>query len=354
MKKRIRIVKIVIILVACLIFTLFNILASIIYSQAFGRVEGFPKNEFTTYITWEEIDQGRYSREEVNFLSGKNKLQGFIYGGSNSRGLVVISQGLGGTADDYFSMIMYFVDSGWRVFAFNNTGVSGSEGKSVRGLTQSLLDLDAALTFIKNRNGFNSLPIMLAGHSWGGYAVCSVLNYGHHDIKAVVSFAGFNKGSEVMTEVGVAEGGKSFYIVSPQFWAIEKIMFGDAAKLTAVDGINKSGIPVMIVQSSNDHVIPAGTTSIYAHRLEIANPNAEIIFRDGEDAAGHEFVFCSKDQKMYLIETLKSWEAYKAGHSNASKYKWAEEINFDKALANELDADLMARIDRFFSAAVKK
>jgi dienelactone hydrolase len=113
---------------------------------------------------------------------------------------------------------MYFVDKGWRVFAFNNTGVSGSEGESIRGLTQSVIDLDAALTYVKNSNALNGLPIMLVGHSWGGYAVTAVLNY-NHNIKAVVSFAGYNNGSELFKNIAVSEVGGVYYLISPQSWA---------------------------------------------------------------------------------------------------------------------------------------
>jgi alpha-beta hydrolase superfamily lysophospholipase len=244
-----------------------------VYTRVFGRVEESPYN-------W--IDQVNYPREEVYFNSSGNMLQGFIYGCSNNNGLVILSQGLGSTADDYFTFIMYFVDKGWRVFAFNNTGVSGSEGNSVRGLTQSLVDLDATLTYVKNSSKLNGLPVMLIGHSWGGYAVCAVLNYSHHNISAVVSFAGYNNSREVFEEQGTLLIGGIFYILTPQFWAIEKQLFGDTAKLTAVDGINKAGIPVIIIQGSDDDVILANTTSIYAHRSKITNPLVEIIYRDGE------------------------------------------------------------------------
>jgi alpha-beta hydrolase superfamily lysophospholipase len=324
-----------------------------VYSLVFGRVEEYPEDEFFPYHFWKEIDQNKYPREEVHFNSGENKLQGFIYGGSNNNGLVVISEGLGGTADDYFPMIMFFVDSGWRVFAFNNTGVSGSEGESVRGMTQSVIDLDAALTYVKNSNKLGGLPLMLAGHSWGGYAVCAVLNY-NYDIKAVVSFAGYNNGSELVKDQGESAVGGIYFVVSPQMRNIEKQLFGDTAKLTAVGGINKAGIPVMIVQSSDDDVITAKKTSIYAHRKEITNPHTEIVYLDGEDSAGHEFVFCSKEQREYMDKALADWEAYKAANKNASKFQWAEEYHFDKLKANELNAELMERIHIFFNNAIIK
>jgi predicted alpha/beta hydrolase len=191
---------------------------------------------------------------------------------------------------------------------------------------------------------------MLAGHSWGGYAVCAVLNYNHR-INAVVSFAGYNKCADVFNEQGELMVGGIFYTLTPQFWAIEKQLFGDTAKLTAVEGINNAGIPVMIVQCANDEAIPAATTSIYAHRGEIRNPHARIVYREGADATGHEYVFCSPAQKVYMDSLIESWQAYKAAHENPSQQQWADEISFDKYRANELDAELMKSINDLFNSS---
>jgi alpha-beta hydrolase superfamily lysophospholipase len=297
-------------------------------------------------LTWEEIDQNMYAREEVHFISKKNRLQGFIYGGSNDKGLVVISHGLGGTADAYFPMIMYLVDKGWRVFAFNNTGVSGSEGKSVQGLTQSVIDLDAALRYVKHSSTLGNLPVMLVGHSWGGYAVCAVLNY-EHDVNAAVSLAAFNNGPKMFREQGVSTAGGFYYFLSPQFWAIQRLRFGSTMKLTAVDGINKAAIPAMIVHSSEDKLISAKTTSIYAHREKITNPYVEFIFFDGDDAPGHEYVFCSKERRKYI--RLVNEDLQKNQVKNANLSQWAKDFGFDKIKANELNGELMERINLFFN-----
>jgi hypothetical protein len=143
--------------------------------------------------------------------------------------------------------------------------------------------------------------------------------------------------------------GGIYYLLYPQFWLIEKQLFGGMAKLTAIDGINKSGIPAMIVQCSNDDVITPNGSSIYANRGKITNSNAEIIYRDSENATGHEYTFCSREQKAYIDWAKASWKAYKAEHNNASIIQWANEVNYDKAKANELDPDLMERINEMFN-----
>lgn len=329
-------------------FTGCTIMAVNVYSNSFDRIEEPNTNDFSLRFTWKDMDQTKYNREEIFFTSRKNTLQGFIYGGSNNNGLIVISGGLGAIADDYLPIIMFFVDKGWRVFSFNNTGVGGSSGKSTRGLTQSVIDLNAALAFVKNTAEFNGLPIMLFGHSWGGYAVCAVLNY-DYQVNAVVSFAGYNNGRDVYDDFGYKEVGARYYMLFPHFRVIQRILFGKTVSLTAVNGINKANIPIMVVHASNDDQMPATSTSIYAHRNEIINPSTETVFLDGDNATGHVYVFCSKNQREYMEWLTESWETYQIEHENASRFEWAEEISFNKDLANELNMELMERINTFFN-----
>jgi len=288
--KILTIVKVFIITFICLVFSGCTIIALEVFSGVFERYDGH--GPFDAWVAG-------YPRQEVWFYSGKNRLQGFIYDSENDKGLVVIQPGIYSYADEYDKIIRHLVDNEWRVFSYNITGVDKSGGESMRGLSQSVLDLDAALNYIENTNAHNGKPVMLAGFSLGGYAVCAVLNFNRHRINAVVSFAGFNSTKEAMESQAVAEVGGAYYLLYPQVWALEKQLFGDIAKLTAVDGINKSHIPVMIVICSDDDIVPANTISIYAHRKSITNPYVEYVYLDGEDAFGHYFKNYPEGKELY-------------------------------------------------------
>jgi len=338
---------IILIIVGSLLVCLF-VGCSVVYTLLFDRVEEVPENQFiAAHLQWHDIDQTKYPREEVRFNSGRSSLQGFIYGGSNDKGLVVISHCMRGTADAYFPMIMFFVDRGWRVFAFNNTGVSGSEGIYMRGFPQAVIDLDAALHFVNESSALKELPIMLVGHSWGGYAVTAVLNY-DHNVSAVVSFSGFNSGRELSIEHGISRAGFFFHLLSPHFWAIERLRFGRTMRLTAVDGINRADIPVMIVHASDDRFVSPTTTAIYAHRERITNPHAEFIMLDVDDGLGHEFPFISEESIEYIRIAEESLQRYWAETQNPSPEQWVKQFNFCKLKANELNSELMERINIFF------
>lgn len=128
-----------------------------------------------------------YPRQTVTFSSGSAQLTGWLYPAEDAAALVVIAHGLGADAETYLPETMHFVDNGYSVLSYDATGTGASGGSGTRGLAQSALDLDAALT----RAEQEGLPILLFGHSWGGYAAAAVLG-GSHDVTASVCAAGFD------------------------------------------------------------------------------------------------------------------------------------------------------------------
>ena len=115
-------------------------------------------------------------REEINYPSGDVYLTGHHYTCKKPKGLVVIAHGLHSGADDYLAFSKYFIDNNFNVFAFNYQGTYESQGEGTVGMCQSLVDLDNTLLYLQKNPRFNKLPLFLFGHSWGGYAVCSVLS----------------------------------------------------------------------------------------------------------------------------------------------------------------------------------
>ncbi|GFI19069.1 hypothetical protein IMSAGC009_04249 [Lachnospiraceae bacterium] len=83
----------------------------------------------------------------------------------------------GGGHNSYMDCVNYFACHGYYVFSYDATGNDESEGEGVGGLPQGVIDLDYAITFVEESGKFPSLPIVLFGHSWGGYSVSSVLTY---------------------------------------------------------------------------------------------------------------------------------------------------------------------------------
>lgn len=178
--------KIVIILTVVLVILLFIIPLSIsafIYEDNFG-------NRYEKYAPmarnideFEGLNSNRYT-----FASDKGQnLVGYGYYREleNIRGVVIIAHGLGGGGhNSYMDVADFLTSNGYVVFAYDATGNDESEGSSVKGLPQGLIDLNYAIQFVKQTSEFEGLPIMLFGHSWGGYSAGSVLNL-QPDVKAV-------------------------------------------------------------------------------------------------------------------------------------------------------------------------
>ena len=330
---------------------LFSIISMVvvmfIYGGQFPRVDRHD-DTVTAALRYTDIETA-YPRRLVNFVSGKHLLQGYVYGLDQSRGLVVVAHGLGGGADSYLPQIAYFVDKGWRVFAYDATGSFDSEGKTTKGFPQALLDLDAALTFINTQPEFANLPILLFGHSWGGYAAANALHY-DHEIAGVVTVSGANSPMDMILEQGRRVMGGFINIQYPYLWLYQRVLFGEAASLNAVDAINRSDVPVLIIHGTEDDLVAYKGSSIIANLDSITNPNVKTISLSEPGRNGHNDLFRSNAGMVYINEMniiyRKLFEQYKQNIPYEVRQEFYSQM--DRALAQELDPGLMDEIHKFF------
>lgn len=311
-------------------------------------------DEITANLRYSDIE-GEYPRELLSFMSGKNKLQGYLYGAENTKGLVVISHGLGGGAENYIAETIRFVDEGYLVFGFDNTGCYNSEGDNCIGLVQSVNDLDAALTYIEQEDRFKDLPILLFGHSWGGYAVTSVFNY-DHNITASVSVAGFNKPMQMITEWARGMMGGFAYVEYPYIWIYNKTIFGNDLDLTAVNGINNTDTPILILHGNGDNTIGIDESAIMAYRDEITNPNVRYKICDKEKQNGHNSLFFSLECHEYIDQLNKEYEKLYNEYDGEIPDDVRKSFydNYDKFKVNELDTEFMDCILDFYDEALSR
>lgn len=345
----------VIIISLVLFLVVFSIVVMIIVKNLYdGNFPRFNRPEFTTDLSYSDVSEN-YKRDTVQFKSGDNTLQGYIYGVENTKGLVVVAHGLGAGSDSYLSQIMTFVDDGWRVFTYDCTGSYDSEGKSTKGFPQSVLDLDAALTYIESKEEFENFPVLLFGHSWGGYAVANVLNF-DHEVDGVVSVAGVNTAFEItMEECNNIMGGFS-KITAPYIWLYQTILFGKNASVSAVNGINQSNVPVMIIHGDHDTRVLYNGSSIIAHKDEIKN--SKVIYKTctKEFHNGHSDLFLSDEARQYDIKVDEEYIKMNEKYSGKIPHDIEKEFyeNVDKFLINELDSELMKEINTFYYQCVEQ
>lgn len=338
-----------IILVCLLVF----ILLALIITQTVTHIllnDNFSRGEYGKYSINYRYGhyEKNYPRKNVSFKSGKNTLQGYIYGNNNDKGLLVFAHGIGGGHENYLDFITYMVDKGWKVFAYDATGSCTSEGDGTNGLPQSALDLDNALSYIESDSELSKLPKVLAGHSWGGYAVAAVLNF-DHDIKAVASISGYAYPMEMIMEFTDNMMGKASKLLYPFIWADCYTRFGSKTNMSAIDGINRSDTPIMIIHGKKDTMIGYDRSSIISKKNEITDPNAEYYTVDGKYSS-HNGIFHSERANAYREKLNNEYE------KTADKYKDKEVPDsvrkkfFDKVdmeLTNEYNEKMFDDINNF-------
>ena len=323
---------------------LFFVVKTIIDS-IFSRTE---RTNYSSLIQFKDIKK-EYPQELLKFKSGKNMLQGYLLGAENTKGLVVVAHGLGGGAEGYLTPILYFVDEGYQVFAYDNTGYHLSEGKSSVGLPQAVDDLKAALTFIEGEERFAALPVYLFGHSWGGYAVTAVLNFTDR-MKAVASVSGFSDPNKMIREWARRMVGKWAVAVNPFMVLHQRLSFGKKLDIKAVDGINKADVPVMLVHGSEDPTVRLDGSATFSCKEEITNPKVEYLLWETEQQNGHLDILYKAGARAYGMQISKEYsELLKKTKNKLTEEDKAELFaNVDKVKSSAPNAKLMERIVAFY------
>lgn len=308
---------------------------AIAHSAVFRRAD-YEEYNTDKYLLYTDLEESKYSREEIKIPSGQNILTGYLYGTNSEQGLIVVSPGHRDPNDVKLYEIMYFVDAGWMVLCYDYTGCYNSEGSSMVDYTQSVHDLDAVLNYVEVNVRFQGLPVMLFGHSLGAYASAAVLQYGH-DVSAAVIASGFDMPAEQWEYSIERYTGAFHYLLLPYTKLFITLNYGDEANLSAVDGINVTDIPVLVI-SGTDDVYYGGASPIYEKQEKIVNPNCS--FRLMEEP-GH----CAH-YEYFLTDAALAYQ--KQADSGLV------EGRIDKSLYAEHDIAFMDSLHTFYLSAINE
>ena len=352
----IKTMKIILIIIGILLVLL--IIAALILAKPFAMSvynDNFGKR-FTTgeMYAFRVEDFDGLSSEKYTFTSDKGqKLTGYKYYRSSEspKGMVVIAHGLGGGHRSYMNISNYFASNGYWVFAYDATGNNESEGEAVGGLPQGIIDLDYALRFVKSE--FEGLPIVLWGHSWGGYSVGSVTKL-HPDVKAAVIVSGFNESLDMLETEGRRIVGNIIDFVLPIFIKHEKKAFGEYASMSILDSLASTEVPALFIHSEDDEMIPI--TISFDRYVETFSGDDRFSFVRYKDK-GHNFIFCSENRKTYVEEYNKGADAYTESMGGQLTEEQAAAYikeNFDKKKGFELDAELMAQMLELYNNSINQ
>ena len=344
-RKRKIIVTVIVVLMVLLLIVPFG-LSAMIYEDNFG-------DRYETYAPMarsvDEFDGLNVKRYTFSSDQGQ-KLVGYKYYKTleNTKGVIVISHGLGGGGhNSYMDVADFFTSNGYVVFAYDATGNDESEGSSVKGLPQGLIDLDYAIQFVKQTSDFDNLPIMLFGHSWGGYSVGSVLKL-QPDVKAVVMVAGFNKSMDIIEEEGKKIAGDGVRVLLPYISLYERMKFGKYASYNCINGFENTEAGVMIIHSADDEMISKEKGFDVFYDQYKNNPRFSFVKYENR---GHDYVFYSERSRDYQDEFNRNFAEYVNSLDEELTIELkASYLNdhLDKKQLFDLDIELMNSIVKFY------
>lgn len=324
----------------------------LIYESNFGE-----RFETAQWLAYEPEDFEGLQMEQCYFPSNDGQmLAGYRYSKEDQevKGLVVLAHGLGGGGHNtYMDVADYFTSNGYLVFAYDCTGNDLSEGDSVGGMPQGVIDLDYALRYVKTVPEYTDLDVVLWGHSWGAYSAGSVLQF-HPDVKAVVMVAGMNRSEDLIGYQGQLMAGDAVEMVLPFMMAYEGLKFGDYASVSVMEGFEASDAAVMILHSRDDDTVPAEYGYDVFYEAYADDERFQfILFED----RGHNYLYNSEASEVYRDQINEDYAAYV--ESNGGEYNAEIKMEFmeqflDKGEAFALDAELFSQILDFFDSYISK
>ena len=244
--------QIIIGVLVVIFFVVFPIVTMAIYNGEFGH--RYEERRYESYRV--ENFEGLHV-ERCSIVANKgHKLAGYKYSRDveKPKALFVMVHGLCGSHKNYLDICNFFASNGYAVFSYDATGNGESEGEKVGGFAQGLADLDYVLKYVKSLPEYKGLPIMLMGHSWGGFCVANILNF-HPDIKAVVSVSGFDTSVALLKQYSQVRMGKAVVLLMPYIALYERICWGKYATTSGCKGFANTKAKVMIIHSTDDPTV---------------------------------------------------------------------------------------------------
>ena len=305
--------------------------------------------DYPTLTPTEEF-AGAYDSEPVEFQFQGATLRGYVYKADQPKGFIVFRHGIGSDHSAYLALICAMVERGWTVFAYDAIGSGISDGDNVKGMAQSALDVSAAIEFVRSNGMIGDLPLALWGHSWGGYGVAAAMDI-VPDVDACVSMSGYNSPVGVLMEFTERKMGLAGATQFPTMWLNNKLTFGADADRTALDGINKTDAPVLIIHGTDDKVVNYNGSAIIAQRDHITNEGVQYVDMDEPDRNGHNTYFYTEQASKYLNEKTAELEELKERYPGGLPEKVVASFmeGYDYKRANVANPDLIEAIDTFLT-----
>ena len=337
--------QIIIGILAVVFLIILPIVTIVIFNQTFGE-----RCEERRYESYRVENFEGLQVERCSIVANKgHRLAGFKYSreGQTPKALFVMVHGLCGSHKNYMDLCNFFASNGYAVFAHDATGNGESEGNKVGAFAQGLADLDYVLNYVKALPEYQGLPIVLMGHSWGGFCVANILNF-HPDVKAVVSVSGFDTSVGLLKQYTQVNMGKAATLLMPYVSLYERICWGKYAKTSGCAGFANSQAKVMVIHSTDDPTVFAENG--YDRYYEKFAGDDRFIFKMYTDR-GHSYPVNSDEGRACRTKIKEGYFATvkEAGKEAGEAYI---QCHMEREGCMKLDEPLMQEILEMFESAI--
>lgn len=288
------------------------------------------------------LDHPDLKHESFSCMSSRNCLiKGLrLIPETEPKALIVMTHGYNMSLENYLPLGRIFCRSGFMVIMFDGVGVGMSEGKGIYGLPQHILDMQSVLDAVSEDDTLSGLPLLLFGHSWGGYAACTVSCLKAYPIRGILTCSSFrnSSSSKIPSIKRRYPHAASFLVSAAEF--MEKIIFGSLASVSSPDGLKKVSCPVLMYHSTDDSVVSFEESFVTTKHdlegydnisfVELSGRNHNLYLRPENDIRQREIrreLKKTTDKNRRDILTEELW-----------------------ALMSETDEDLAAEFAEFFSS----
>ncbi len=199
------------------------------------------------------------------------------------KALIVMTHGYNMSCENYIALAHQFQKAGFAVLMFDGIGIGISEGDRIYGLPQHILDMDSVLHAIGSDPMLKKLPLLLFGHSWGGYAACCISAISKYPIKGILTLGAFRKSLSSMIPTIHKRYPHAAPLLISSIEVLEKFLFGKVASLTSPEGLRKADCPARLYHSRDDAVV-SYEESFLSVQSELEDlKNVEFISMDGRN-----------------------------------------------------------------------
>ncbi|MBQ5959539.1 MAG: alpha/beta fold hydrolase [Firmicutes bacterium] len=311
-------------------------LARRVISAIFGsRSEGTRGARYFQAADFEGLDA-----VPVSFRSMQNEqLRGFFYTSrlweSSPRGILIWVHGMGGGHTAYTTEINTFAKAGYQVLGYDNTGTMLSDGPSLRGFPQAIQDLASAYDYVQENNP-SRLPVYLAGHSWGAYAVCAFLQLGR-PVAGVIALSPLENPVAAMAALASQNTGKKLGFLKPFLFACTLMDFGQFALYRPSYGLQRTQVPVLLMHGTQDTMIPESLSPLAFRSFFEKNPAVQILLVPGK--AHNVYITAAAQQAMadYFTAYTQLNAQYNGNPPAAAEERFIDSADFRKMTEEDLD-----------------